>query len=1355
MADVKARLNFSPSVQSPTPLPKRAPSSHLTLSHRPGEYHMTKQNPAILDHLHSPRQASVKDPLIYKSPTYFPPPPTQYTRSPLVHNTSLLQHAINSHRNSQPVGTSLVQLAVRGSKRNGENGLASPMIVRLSGAGSALRPRGGEEEEEHPVANPCDKDVIMSALKQRRKRKAALSSTPDNHCDGRKFNFVGTTGQEIQVQWTYIGGPPKWHVFFICARCGLQKETTRESPCPLEQEEQGGGGGFEAFATLECVTESARVANRGRNKRAPSTRNASSTPPVVEEEEEREESPMLKKKREDSQQLHRTLTTIFPSGSQASSGLRRKLPVFCATGSRPQLATQLTRTHWATDEDLRSDREALTEKVMQFLSEDPEDLEVTSPEVPSITTSTSAAGALVPQRDVPLGVGLPSVGMGSGLSLSSAAPLLTSASTAGAVTGTSGIGVSFEPQSAATFPVGRTSGTSPQQPSQTNATVVPLLGQITSAPFTAGASAPPSQPVATIVGAQIGTQPAIGVGTQPAIGVVANEASRVTFTTEAAKKQGGPLDIGTSSAFPAGLQGMFSTSSSSGPTGSTASGGTQPQVIGLQKSSALPQMTSSISVTVMSPVTTTQPSISLSSSLPGVAAGPGTLPMVGLGGFPSLTGLFQGSTQQQQLPQLGSQQQQLPQQGSQQQLPQLGSQQQQLPQLGSQQQQLPQLGSQQQQLPQLGSQQQQLPQLGSQQQQLPQLGSQQQQLPQLGSQQQQLPQLGSVSSQGVSTKPQGNAPVPNPATSTATNKGFSFALAGNQSASTASLGSVSTVVGTSMAAGGQPMMMAFGKGGQTGPSSQQTTLFGQSQGGGGQSLAVNQVGMFGQSQVGQTKAPGQTTLLGQAQAGQTAAANQCNVLFGQQPTQAPPGSQSNMFGKPAQANQPTLFGQPAQTPAANQSTLLSQLAQAPAANQPMVFGQPAQTPAANQSTLLSQLAQAPAANQPMLFGQPAQTPAANQSILLGHLTQAPTANQSTLFGQPAQPAAAKFGQPAQSPAANPSTLFGQPAQAPAANQSTLFGHPQGKPPQQTMFGQPQAPAAANQPFTFGPSPAAAPNSGQPFVFGKPQVAVPPTQGQQPGQASLFGQVASFNQQQQQQQQQQQLFMFGKPQSGQATTAQTGQTGSIFGPSQPAQTGQTGSIFGQSQPAQTGQTGSIFGPSQPAQTGQTGSIFGQSQPEQNAMMTQPFGAVGGNLQAKQAAAAVGQATMFGQNGPKPAFQFGTPAANQTVSGTSSEGFKFGVPNQVGVVNPSNQGSTGFQFGGAQAATPSSGFKFSSAVQGAAPSLGGQQQQSGLNFQVGAASGFNFSASQAPGNAVVTAASTTGNRTLAKARRNGRR
>ena len=53
---------------------------------------------------------------------------------------------------------------------------------------------------------------------------------------------------------------------------------------------------FEMEAEGARGTEIPAVANRGRNKRAPSTRNASSTPPVVEEEEEREESPMLKKK---------------------------------------------------------------------------------------------------------------------------------------------------------------------------------------------------------------------------------------------------------------------------------------------------------------------------------------------------------------------------------------------------------------------------------------------------------------------------------------------------------------------------------------------------------------------------------------------------------------------------------------------------------------------------------------------------------------------------------------------------------------------------------------------------------------------------------------------------------------------------------------------------------------------------------------------------------------------------------------------------------------------------------------------------------------------------------------------------
>ena len=198
-------------------------------------------------------------------------------------------------------------------------------------------------------------------------------------------------------------------------------------------------------------------------------------------------------------------------------------------------------------------------------------------------------------------------------------------------------------------------------------------------------------------------------------------------------------------------------------------------------------------------------------------------------------------------------------------------------------------------------------------------------------------------------------------------------------------------------------------------------------------------------------------------------------------------------------------------------------------------------------------------------------------------------------------------------------------QTPAANQSNLFGKSQG--------------LTANQPVSFGQSTVVAPGS-QPFVFGKPQAAAVTPGQAQPGQASLFGQATQLGGQpaNPSQQQPQATFMFGKPQGGQVT-------------------------------APAGQPSS--------------SLFAPSHPPQSAMAGQPFGVA--NL---QGVPALGQATMLGQNGLKPAFQFGTPAATPTAA-PGSEGFKFGVPNQSGV-KPPNQGPTGFNFG-AQVKFPSNDSK----------------------------------------------------------------
>ena len=161
-------------------------------------YHMSKQNPDVLDRLCSP-SPSHRDTLLHKK-----------TLSPAIvrvgAGSSMLMSARNGHQ--APTGqsslvkqmlndkhrapTSLVHLATRGKTfRSGVN--ISPVVVKLSGAGTydlpsnssnlnSTREEGSSAEngaeaglkstngEGSPVKtrDPCDKNVVMSALRQRR-----------------------------------------------------------------------------------------------------------------------------------------------------------------------------------------------------------------------------------------------------------------------------------------------------------------------------------------------------------------------------------------------------------------------------------------------------------------------------------------------------------------------------------------------------------------------------------------------------------------------------------------------------------------------------------------------------------------------------------------------------------------------------------------------------------------------------------------------------------------------------------------------------------------------------------------------------------------------------------------------------------------------------------------------------------------------------------------------------------------------------------------------------------------------------------------------------------------------------------
>lgn len=68
------------------------------------------------------------------------------------------------------------------------------------------------------------------------------------------------------------------------------------------------------------------------------------------------------------QRLHKSLTAVFPSLHKTSS--RRKVPVFCATGSVPLQPALLSSSHSVSQEDWRREREDTRAKLRSYLAAD-------------------------------------------------------------------------------------------------------------------------------------------------------------------------------------------------------------------------------------------------------------------------------------------------------------------------------------------------------------------------------------------------------------------------------------------------------------------------------------------------------------------------------------------------------------------------------------------------------------------------------------------------------------------------------------------------------------------------------------------------------------------------------------------------------------------------------------------------------------------------------------------------------------------------------------------------------------------------------------------------------------------------
>lgn len=182
-------------------------SYHQQYLSRMGRYHMSRQNPDVLDHMYASQATPTPQ-----------PPSTQQTRNfhrELIytpqksrpHHTailgpyavpadlnsvppqpSLLRQMLNARRaQSSSPSNSVVQFATRNGRRGRvgggllKRGLVSPVVVRLAGVrrrgdetcGGRERGWDGEdagrfEREARDGRDPCDKEVVLDALRQKR-----------------------------------------------------------------------------------------------------------------------------------------------------------------------------------------------------------------------------------------------------------------------------------------------------------------------------------------------------------------------------------------------------------------------------------------------------------------------------------------------------------------------------------------------------------------------------------------------------------------------------------------------------------------------------------------------------------------------------------------------------------------------------------------------------------------------------------------------------------------------------------------------------------------------------------------------------------------------------------------------------------------------------------------------------------------------------------------------------------------------------------------------------------------------------------------------------------------------------------
>ena len=185
-----------------------------------GKYHMSRQNPDVLDRMYASSNQQLQKisdnsvlndgqspvmigPSGHTGTVHFTPP----------YQTTLLRQMLNARRLRSTPPSSLVELATMKGGRLLRKSVASPVVVKLAGVKRSNREESGRGKivngREQSTPNPCDKEVVLKALRQRRYERVCHNN--DGGYGSKTFDVPFSLPNDIQHYLLNLGNAGPLH----------------------------------------------------------------------------------------------------------------------------------------------------------------------------------------------------------------------------------------------------------------------------------------------------------------------------------------------------------------------------------------------------------------------------------------------------------------------------------------------------------------------------------------------------------------------------------------------------------------------------------------------------------------------------------------------------------------------------------------------------------------------------------------------------------------------------------------------------------------------------------------------------------------------------------------------------------------------------------------------------------------------------------------------------------------------------------------------------------------------------------------------------------------------------------------